>query len=45
MLTRLNGGDHFTIDTNTKSLGCTLETNIMSDVHYISIKKFLKIHE
>ena len=39
MLARLNCGDNFTTYTNVKSLCCTLETDIMLHVSYISIEK------
>ena len=32
-------GNHFTIDTNNKSLSCIPETNIMLYGNYTSIKK------
>ena len=36
---RSNCGDHFTVFTNIKPLYCTLKTNIMLYMNYISIKK------
>ena len=35
------GDNYFTVYTSIESLCCTLETNIMLDVKYISIKMFL----
>ena len=41
MLTKFNSGDYFTMYTNTESLHCIPETNIMlyASVLYLSILK------
>ena len=37
-------GDHFAMYTNTKSLCCTPETNIMLYINYISIFLTIKLY-
>ena len=39
MVTRLTVGDNFITYTNVKSLYSTFETNIISYINYISLKK------
>ena len=43
MVTRLTVGDNFITNTNVKSLYSTFETNIISYINYISLKKKTKL--